>query len=115
MTATVQDYTHPDLNCEIRAIGGHYVVTKESRLPYQGEEVLYFIGNAILDRTCCGFGAVCYANVAGYVRQWKYTKNADDRPVSQVEPVINAREQAQITKLIKQHENMISQVNFMPD
>lgn len=114
MNAPVRDYAHPELNCEIRAIGGHYLVTREARLPFQGEDVLYAVGNGIVDRTCCGFGAFCYATVAGYVRQWQYKKDAHNRPVSQVEPVTSAREQAQIEKLIKQHETMVSQVNFLP-
>jgi hypothetical protein len=114
MNAPVRDYPHPELNSEIRAIGGHYVVVKEARLPFQGEELLYFIGHGIADRTCCGFGAFCYASVAGFVRQWKYARNADNQWLSKVEPVTDAREQDQIKKLIKQHEPMISQVNFMP-
>ena len=114
MNVPVRDYTHPELNCEVRAIGGHYVITGEGRLLFQGEEVLYAVGNGIADRTCCGFGAFCYASVAGYVRQWQYKKDAHNRPVSQVEPVTSAREQAQIGKLIKERESMINQVNFLP-
>lgn len=114
MDTPVRDYAHPEINSDITAIGGHYVITKEARLPYQGEEVLYFVGNGIVDRTCCGFGAICYATVAGYVRQWKYARNADNQWLSQVEPVTAAREQDQIKKLIKQHETMVSQVNFFP-
>ena len=114
MNAPVKDYAHPELNTEITAIGGHYVITKEARLPFQGEEVLYSIGNGIVDRTCCGFGAFCYANVVGYIRQWQYMKNADNRPVSKVEPVTNAREQAGIQKRLKERETMITQVNFLP-
>jgi len=91
------------------------VITKEARLPYQGEDLLYFVGNGIVDRTCCGFGAFCYANVAGYVRQWKYAKNSDNQSVSRVEPVSDLREQALIQKLIKQNEPLVSQVNFLPD
>jgi hypothetical protein len=115
MNAPVRDYTHPELNSEIRAIGGHYVVVKELRLPFQGEEVLFFIGHGIADRTCCGFGAFCFASVAGFVRQWKYAQNPDGRPISQVEPVTHAREQDQIKKQIKQLEPMVSQVNFLPE
>ncbi len=114
MNTPVRDFTHPELNSEITAIGGHYLITKEARLPFQGEEVLYTVGNGIVDRTCCGFGAFCFASVAGYVRQWQYTKDADNRPISQVEPVTSDREKTQIEKLIKQQEAMVSQVNFIP-
>ena len=114
MNVPLCDYTHPELDSEITAIGGHYVVVKEARLSFQGEDVLYAVGRGIVDRTCCGFGAFCYAYVAGFVRQWQYRKNADNRPISQVEPVTDAREQVRIQRLIKQQEDMINQVNFLP-
>jgi hypothetical protein len=115
VNATARDYEHPEFNSEVRAIGGHYVVVKEACLPFQGEDLLYVIGHGIADRTCCGFGAFCFASVAGFVRQWKYAQSANGRPVSQVEPVTSAREQDRIGKLIKSHEPMVSQVNFLPE
>ncbi len=114
MNAPLRDYPHPQLDSEVTAIGGHYIVTKEDRLSFQGEDVLYSVGKGIVDRTCCGFGAFCFASVAGFVRQWQYRRNDDDQPVSRVEPVTNTREQEQIRKLIKAREAMVSQVNFMP-
>ena len=115
MDSIIRDYVHPELNNEIRAIGGHYVVVKEARLSFQGEDLLYFVGHGIADRTCCGFGAFCYASVAGFVRQWKYAKSAEGRPVSEIEPVTDAREQDRIKRLIKQHEPAVSQINFLPE
>ncbi len=108
------DYSHPVLNEEVTAIGGHYVVTDEKRFAYQGAEVLYTVGHGIVDRTCCGFGAFCYATVAGYVEQWKYAKDAQGREVSRVIPITRERDKEMIRKQIKQKESMVNQVNFLP-
>jgi hypothetical protein len=113
MNTPLHDFAHSPLNTEITAIGGYYVVIKETRLPYRNEEVLYFIGNGIVDRTCCGFGAFYYATVAGYIRQWQYKKNDLGQPVTQVEPVTDDREQTRIQQMIRQADPLVTQVNFM--
>lgn len=114
MTAALRKYAHPEINREITAIGGHYVVVKEDRLAYQEEEVLYTIGHGIVDRTCCGFGAFRYATVAGYVRQWQYGRDEQGRLLSKVEPITRPVDRKQIEKQIKQTETMVNQVNFLP-
>ena len=43
-TDSRQDFIHIELNVETVAIGGHYVFTKEVRLPFNGREVLYLAG-----------------------------------------------------------------------
>ncbi len=52
-----EPFLHPELNREITAIGGHYIWVKEGRLPFGDREVLYLVGYAVLDTTCCGVGA----------------------------------------------------------
>ena len=47
MHAESHEYIHHDLNREVTAIGGHYVLTKEVRLPFEGREALYVVGYAI--------------------------------------------------------------------
>ena len=106
-----QDFAHPQLGREVTSISGHYVFGKEIRLPYKGREILYFVGYAVLDSTCCGVGGCAYVLVAGYIRQWKYKKNQDDRPVSQVEPIRDPIVQKQIKNLIQKKE-MVYQVTF---
>ncbi len=106
-----QDFAHPKLGREVTAIGGHYVFGKETRLPYNGREILYFIGYAVLDSTCCGVGDCAYALVPGHIRQWKYKKNRNDCPVSQVEPIRDRIDQKQIRNLIQKKE-MVYQVTF---
>jgi hypothetical protein len=106
-----QEFVHPKLGQEVTAIGGHYVFGKEICLPYEGREILYFVGYAVLDSTCCGVGGTAYVLVAGYIRQWKYKKNHNDFPVSQVVPIQARIAQKQIRNLIQKKE-MVYQVTF---
>ena len=106
-----QDFTHPDLGREVTAIGGHYVFGKEIRMSYDSREILYFVGYAVLDSTCCGVGGVAYVLVAGFIRQWKYKKNHDDCLVSQIEPIFDQTIQKKVRSIIQQKE-MVYQVTF---
>ena len=53
---TTREYTHIELNVEVQSIGGHYILDKEVRMPYRGEEVLYVVGTGVVDTSCCGMG-----------------------------------------------------------
>jgi len=106
-----QDFTHPQLGREVTAIGGHYVFGKEIRMPYHNREILYFVGYAVLDSTCCGVGGVAYVLVAGLIRQWKYKQNQDNGFVSKVEPIRDHRVQKEVRSLIQKKE-MVFQVTF---
>jgi len=112
MEPGVQDFSHPELNEQVTAIGGSYFLTKEVRLPFEGDELLYLIGSAIFDTTCCGTGGCAYALVPGFVREWKYTVDANGRPVSQVSPVAGDRMRESIKAVILKTES-VHQVDFM--
>ena len=106
-----RDFTHPLLGKEVTAIGGHYVFGKEIRLPYHKREVLYFVGYAVLDSTCCGVGGVAYVLVAGFIRQWKYKQNQKGGFVSHIEPIGDPAAQKALRKAIQKKE-MVHQVTF---
>jgi len=106
-----QDFVHPQLGCEVTAIGGHYVFGNEIRMPFDSREILYFVGYAVLDSTCCGVGGVAYVLVAGYIRQWKYKKNQDDCFVSQIETIGDQTIQKEVRNAIQKKE-MVYQVTF---
>jgi hypothetical protein len=106
------DYEHPELEREVAAIGGRYLFVKEIRLPFEGREVLYHVGCAVVDTTCCGAGGVAFARVAGFVGAWRYRQAADGRPVSRVEPIAGQRARAQIARRVTQAE-AVHQVSFV--
>ena len=107
----LRDFAHPELGQEVAAIAGHYVFGKEIRLPYDKREVLYFVGYAVLDSTCCGVGGVAYVLVAGFIQKWKFKKDHDNRIISRIESVSDPAVQKDIRKAIQKKE-MVYQVTF---
>jgi hypothetical protein len=92
------------LNQEVTAIGGHYRLVKEVRLPFRGREVLYLVGHALFDTACCGLGGCAYALVPGFILEWKSKTNEDGLPVSQVEPIRDEAVQEEVRRLIEKQE-----------
>jgi hypothetical protein len=107
----VNRYTHQELNSEIQAIAGYYCPQKEVRMRYDGREVLYVIGRANVDNSCCANGCWAYALVPGYIVRWQDEKNESGLPVSEVEPVSDSETRARIRQMIKDTET-VSQVDF---
>lgn len=105
------EYVHQELDPEITAIGGHYVLTKEVRLPFREREVLYLVGYAVFDTTCCGVGGYAYALVPGFVLNWKVKANENGLAVSLVEPIRDAAIQKEIRRLIVA-QGTVHQVQF---
>ena len=104
-------YIHRGLNQQITAIGGHYVLVKEVRLPYDGREVLYLVGHAAYDSTCCGTGGCAYALVPGMVASWHSSQTKDGLAISRLEPIKSSEAQNQIRRLIERSE-AVQQVIF---
>ena len=109
--AEINDFAHPELGQEVTAIGGHYVFTRETRLPYNGQEILYFVGYAVLDTSCCGVGGCAYVVVPWYIRQWKYKKNQHSVFISKVAQIRDQSVQKKVRNLI-QNKEMVYQVIF---
>jgi len=107
-----QNFIHIELNVETVAIGGHYVFTREVRLPFDGREILYMAGYALFDTSCCGSGGCGYALIPGFIQKWKNKINTDGRPISGIEPVNDPAMQKQIERLVKTIE-AVPQVLFL--
>jgi hypothetical protein len=104
-------YTHPKLNDEIHSISGFYCPQKEDRLPFNGREVLYVLGQATVDNSCCANGCWSYAFVPGYILRWQSKTDDSGQPVSEVEPVRDRDAQSAISRLIKDSAG-VNQVDF---
>ena len=112
MVSTIKKYIHPQLNEEITAIAGHYIFTKECVLPYQDKTILYYVGYAIFDTTCCGTGGCFYSFVPGFIIKWKFEKNIKGQNLSEIEPIIDPIVKDKTTYLIKQKES-VNQIQFL--
>ncbi|MDD5039167.1 MAG: hypothetical protein PHN78_07620 [Dehalococcoidales bacterium] len=99
----VLQYTHLELDKDYpTGIAGYYIPEKEERLKYDGREVLYVIGKAVIEATCCTTaGKWEYALVPGYIINWQKETNEAGRPVSDVEPVLDEQDRGKIIKMIR--------------
>ena len=61
-----REYTH-ELNREVQSISGWYKLYKEEKIELMGKEVLYVVGDGVVESSCCGTGGCCYAVVPGFI------------------------------------------------
>ncbi len=104
-------YTHLKLDDDVSTIAGYYTPQKEVRLKYNNKEVLYVIGQAVIESSCCGIGSWEYALVPGYIVNWQNKKNEAGLPVSEVEPISDEGARNNIRQIIQTNE-AISQIEF---
>ena len=100
----IRDYIHAELGKEVNALSGYYVAVDEKKVPYNGREVLCFIGEYVTHGYCCGKSESSYAQVAGYIVNWKAKKDKDGTPVSEVEPITDEKTRRDLTDIIKGSE-----------
>ena len=105
------EYTHLPINEDVTSIAGYYTPLKEVRLKYNDREVLYVVGQAVIESSCCGIGRWGYVLVPGYITSWQKRTNEAGLPVSEVEPVSDKIARDTISRNIKEVES-ISQVEF---
>ena len=107
----VVEYVHNELNKEVYAIGGHYVLTGNVRLPFHGREILYLTGFGVFDTTCCGSGGCCYVSVIGFIKGWQSKTDENGNFVTITEPVRDKSTQDELRRIIEKKE-MVTQVSF---
>jgi hypothetical protein len=107
------EYTHSELNESLPSLAGHYTLQKEVRLSYNNREVLYVVGQAVIEASCCSSGNWAYIFVPGYIVNWQYKTNEADRLVSEVEPIpaSDSATRAGISQIIIKAES-ISRIEF---
>ncbi len=106
------EFVHPKIGEEIVAISGRYQVIKEGLLSYDEREVLYLIGFAAFDSSCCGEGGCGYALVAGFVNALRAREHESGAKISLVAPIIDESPRKEIEALLMANE-FVNQVNFM--
>lgn len=105
------EHIHEPPGTEVRCIGGHYTITEEGRLSHRGRILLYWVGVAVVDSSCCGTGGCRFIHVPGYVTAWQNRIRPDSLPVSTVEPVAD-RKDRKIIKALLDQQFPHSQVSF---
>jgi hypothetical protein len=81
------EHIHQPPGTEVQSIGGHYTIMEEGRMDYRGRTLLYVVGVAVVDRSCCGTGGCRFIQVSGYITAWQHQTGPEGLAVSAVEPV----------------------------
>ena len=107
------EYTHSKLNEDLPSLAGHYTLHREVRLSYSNREVLYVVGQVVVEASCCGAKNWTYAFVPGYIANWQYKTNEAGLFVSEVEPipVSDSATREGISRIIRKTES-ISRIEF---
>ena len=105
------DYIHQPPGTEFRSISGHYTITEAGHMEHRGGTLLYELGVAVVDNSCCGAGGCRFIHVVGYVTSVGRRTDPDGLPVSDVEPVADPKDRKSIQAILeKQFPH--SQVSF---
>ena len=107
----VKEYTH-ELDTEVRSISGGYMLDTEAAVEIRGRDVLYAVGNGVVDSACCGTFGCRFAYVPGYVIASKYRADENGVPVSLVEPIGDEKTRREITEFLEREES-VTQVRFL--
>jgi len=110
----LETFIHPELNQPVEFFGGSYILSEEGKISYQGKEVLYFVGIAGLEASCCGRSGGAFAKVPGFILTWK-TKKRDESGllVSEVDRIKDEKSQREIIKLLKERYPQVTQIEFL--
>lgn len=64
---TTVRYSRDELGVEVQAPWGYYQPLEEGVLEHEGRQLLYTLGSACVEVSCCGHGSWSYARVEGYL------------------------------------------------
>ena len=99
-------YIPESLGTEIEAPSGYYTPVEERFIDLDGKRLLYVLGSACIETSCCGTGSWSYARVEGYVvGQHTADRAQDEREEAiEIETVEDAAERSAIgTLLLERH------------
>ncbi len=113
--ATTLEYAHLPLDEDVPVFAGYYIPEKEVRIPFHDREILYVIGQVVVEATChqgnCTVGSDYYGMVPGYILKWQYRKNEDGLPVSKMETITDSETKKEIEHLIYERE-AVTRIDF---
>jgi hypothetical protein len=94
-------YSRAELGAEVRAPWGYYEAVEEGHLAYSGRQVLYTLGSACIEASCCGKGSWSYARVEGYVTEGDSQPDRAGAGPVEVDTIEDVGERAAIARLLE--------------
>jgi hypothetical protein len=93
-------YSSEDFGNEVAAPSGYYVPLEEGSVYYNGKRLLYVLGTACMEASCCGIGSWQYARVEGYVVENDSSQSQSEGTGNEIETIVDDAERKTITKLL---------------
>jgi hypothetical protein len=93
-------YSADDLGNEIAAPSGYYRPVEAGAVEHAGRRLLYTLGTACIEASCCGRGSWDYLRVEGYVVAGPSEDPTTGGPV-EIDTIEDAAEKAAITRLLQ--------------
>ena len=90
-------YVPDALGVEVPAPSGYYQPVREDSLDFQGRRLMYTLGTACIEASCCGVGSWDYLRVEGYLVEG----DAGADGVVEVDTVEAAEEKTAIARLLQ--------------
>jgi len=81
------EFTHPELGQEVQTLAGYYVPVEEHVLPHNGREVIYILGHACIEASCCGAASWSYIQGPGVLLSKHIRDGGSTPPVSEIETI----------------------------
>ncbi len=79
------EFTHSELGQEVQTFAGYYVPVEEHVVPYNDREVIYILGHACIEASCCGSSSWSYIQVLGFLVRKHIRGGKSALPVSEIE------------------------------
>ena len=105
-------YVHPELNQPIEFFGGTYLFVSEGCIDFNGKEVVYLLGFAAVEASCCGRGGSAFIKVPGFLGPRRDMVRGSAR-VSEIERIVDENCQREITVLLREKFPAFRQVEFL--
>jgi len=101
------EYTHPELGQEVRTFSGYYTPLEEQVLSYDDREVIYILGHACVEASCCGSTQWNYVQVVGFLVRKHIYGSEGTSPVSEIEIIQDEKDRDTIReRLEKEYPNL---------
>jgi hypothetical protein len=97
-----KDYTHLELEQEVHNIAGYYIPNEEHVIPFEGKELLYLLGYACVEASCCGVRNWSYIQVPGFLLR-KHVRGGGSKPfISEVEIIEDQELRNRVSEMLLQ-------------
>jgi hypothetical protein len=93
-------YSSGDFGTEVQAVWGYYQPMEAGVLEFAGKPLLYTLGSACIEASCCGKGSWNYVRVEGYVAEGGPEWRPGGSDTVEIDTIEGTQEQAAIAKLL---------------